>query len=970
MAFGVYFAHAVPMSLRHLRQGGLARRPSLTIPTVAGPLMIVALFSGCASSEGSTSSAPPDSSGGSSESASTHATASASSSEGEGSNTDTHTNTGQSGDGGIGNLDPVNKPGVSAPVAADWFRENTLSLRADLALPYRGQVLEAETLAKQLQGYDPGSLLRCAVSGDADYSAAIDSLGGVTWGYGVGLLEDLSKPRIVAGYQRPIYAAPQAGESGGGAAVEIVKPDIVAVTDAAALFYSDVHGLLLVSLEGATPLFKCAAQLPGQVDQFFFHEGHLVAMTRSQTGGESALLHFEVTGSELAFVEKVSLGQGKILDSRRFNDRLVFYTDLSLEAVPPPEPSPSDLPPEQGGVAPLYVPTNKHRALHVFTLGDKLEKEMYDTLIDTSVSEQQLFDTVTADTPSGTLVNESRWFGGNMWASDHYFVVTEQVTKTLVDHWVTDVYSVCTASHTTESPYQYCWTEYETRPNPDYVAPDNSGGDRSCNGTTLSDCLIQVARVSNKTIQVPVGRKCEERIRHDWYCDAYEQRTAEYPVYKYESSTQLYIYEYTDTGFVQVDTQVHEVDSSAIEDAAPTDEVEMVKTSTETFDLAVPGAVQTLYFQNGYLYVISNGILQAYAMGGGSIVRTATLPVVNDTLQSSLFTQEQLFLSDFGYSWSGGDHSTLRVVDLSNPAFPKVEASTHELPGGHRSILATSAGIFTVGSVQQFMDQQISAIKLGLFSNPYAEETAYLILGTDLTGTRLGAEQAQFFDTQEQRLLLPYSGAPGDYRQEWRVGVSHLEPGTIVTEGAVRVPENVERVRRLTQGEPTYLGFGQNSIEWLTPAEEEWKAEPVLEYLLPENVYRLTEDNDYVEFQRLGERCRLYFANSSDINQRETGTYSEEFVCAGRPQAYANTLLLPLGSVEFGPDHALRLLTADEVTAIQERIAARPICVLSEELVDNVYVDPTTLTQDATVTCMSPEEYHRIAQELANGTAP
>ena len=862
---------------------------------------------------------------------------------------------------------PVVEPGEPTAVGEEWLRENSLSLRSALPIPYQGQILHADVLAAQLAGYDPGSLLRCAVSDDAGYRQAIDALGGVTWGYGISLLEDQSKPQLRAGYQLPLpQAAPSAGDSGGGG-VEIEKPDVVAVTEAAALYYSKVHGLLVVSLEGDAPTFKCATQLPGWVNQFFFHDGHLVAMTKSHDGTQSALLHFQISGSDVQFVESVSLGNTNILDSRRFNDKLVFYTDMN-RAVPDPA-DPGQQPTVNPGagigqpdVAPwIGVPRNRDRALHVYRLGETLERETYDTLIDTSVSEEQLYEAVDAQTPPGTQVNESHWFGYNMWASDHYFVVTEQITKTLVDHWQTDVYNVCTDSHTDEVPYTYCWTEYETRPNPDYVEPDNSGGDRSCQGITLSDCLVQVARVSNKTIQVPVGSKCEERIDYRWYCDAYEQRTAEYPVYRYEDSTRLYIYEYTDAGFLQVDSQVHEIASAGLEDQPADAQVETVTASTETYDLAVPGAVQTLYFQNGYLYVISQGVLQVYAMGGGSLVRTATLPVVNETLQSSLFTSEQLFLSDFG--WSGGDHSTLRVVDLSNPAFPKIDGSTHELPGGHQSIIASEYGIFTVGSVQQFMGQTINALKLGLFSNPYAEETAYLIVGTDFSGAYLSTEEAQYFDAAAQRLVLPYSGQL-DSIQQFRVGLSHIEPGSIVSEGAVVVPEPADRVRRLPYEEASYLTFGQSSVEWLTPADAEWQRTPILEYLLPTSVYRVSEQDDYVEFQRLGQRCRLYFANASDINQRQNGVYSEEFECTGWPTAYANRLIFTTGSVEFNAEHEVRLLSEEEVTTTRELIAQRPVCVLSDELVDNTYVDPNSLPDDAVVTCMTQEEYWERSQEL------
>lgn len=958
--------------MKQLGAGGAPRRGS----RVAGSLLVLAFAAGCSGGGGQASAddAPdttgtePSSSTAPDDSATTGVTPVPSgTNDGVSSEPDADTSDdGQATTGDDTELpDPVVTSGEPTAVDDAWLKGNTLSLRSDLPLPYQGQALAADVLATQLAGYDPGSLLRCAVADDATYRAAIDSLGGVTWGYGVNLLEDQSKPRLLAGYQLPVpVAAPGAQEDGSG--VEIEKPDVVAVTESAALFYSNAHGLLLVDLQGETPTFKCATQLPGFASEFFFHDGHLVAMVRGLSGSESALMHFKVTGSELTFVEKVSLGNVSIFDSRRFNDKLVFYTDLHTEA-PPADPGSSGAAAPAPSADPWYGPETKNRALHVYRLGETLEREMFDTLIDTSQSEEQLFGSVDRDTELGSLIYESRWFGYNIWASDHYFVVTEQVNKTFLDSWRTDTYNICTQSHTVEYPYQRCWTEYETRPNPDYVEPDNSGGDRSCSGTTLSDCLIQVARVANKTIEVPVGQKCEEAIDTRWYCDAYEQRTVEYPIYHNEDSTRIYIYEYTEDGFVKVDTQVHEI-AAGLEDADPNAPVESVTTSTETFDLAVPGYVQTLYFQNGYLYVISQGVLQVYAMGGSSIVRTSTLSVVNDVLQSSLFTDEQLFLSDFGYQSGSGDFSTLKVVDLSNPAFPKVEGSTHQLPGGHSSILAVDEGIFTIGSVSEFQGQALNALKLGLFSNPYADETAYLILGTDLSGAWLGTPESFTFDGREQRLALPYYGQRllenQQYEIEYRVGMSHIEPGTIVSEGAVVVPEMVERVRRHPAEAASYLSFASSSIEWLTPADDEWQTQPVLEYLLPSSVYRLNEDNDYVEFQRLGKRCRLYFANSSDINQRETGTYSDEFTCSGWPTAYANKLVMQSGSVEFGADHSIRLLSEDEVAELQTLISERPVCVLSEELVANTYVDPNALPENAEVTCMSPEVYRQRSEEL------
>jgi len=872
--------------------------------------------------------------------------------------------------------DPVHMD-QQTPTAADksFLLTSTVSERVGLPLPKANPMLAAERLAQQLAGYDPGSLLRCELGGQAAYASAIDSLGGVRWGYSVTALEDLSKPRFQSGFPSArSYAGAPASNAGDASAapVEIVLPDIVAVTDSAALFYSAVHGLMLVDLTSGQPQFKCATQLPGNVGQFFYRDGHLVAMTQAPGTGRSALLHFRIDGTQLRFVESVDLGKVNILDSRRFNDELVFYTDLRFDSVTVVPPAPAGMIPiNSGATAPARAaaPT-QHRSLRVFQLGETLQEKMHDTLLDTSEPQEQLATKVTRDTPVDTQVSEAQRFGQSMWASDHYFVVTEDITKTFVSGWASYTYTVCTDGHTVETPYTSCQTRYETRPNPDYTPPDNSGGDRSCQGATLSDCLQAVARVSNPTIQVPVGISCEERKRSDWVCDASAQVTTEYPTFRTDESTRLYIYEYGDAGFVRVDSSVHEITNQGLEATSPDAALPNLTTSAEAFDLAVPGAVQTLYFQNGFLYVISQGVLQVYAMGGSSIVRTSTLPVVNETLQSSLFSSDRLYLSDFGYGGSG-DHSTLRVVNLSNPAFPSVEASTYSLPGGHRSILASDYGIFTIGSVQQFGGPPFNAIKLGLFSDPFVDERAYLILATDLSYASLGDERTQLFNAAQQRTLLPYFGYDQQQHQIARIGISRLEPDQIASEGAVVVPEPVQRVRPVPGPAESYLSFASSSIEWLTPKEREWQSSPVLEYFLPAAVYRLNDQDDYVEVQRLGNRCRLFFANASQINQRSDGPYSEPFDCfGGGPMAYDQRLLFSDTGVEFDANaRSIRLLSEDELAETRARIAERPTCMLSLDFVDDASVNYDNVLNARSVLCLSPTEYQTRLQQRSSPTS-
>jgi hypothetical protein len=878
---------------------------------------------------------------------------------------------GASGAGGTSSLPEVN------PEDPEFFATSTVAQRVSLSLPAPGTLLAAGTLAEQLSGYDPASLLRCALPEQAGFDAAIDALGGVAWGHRIAVLEDQSQPSLRGSFEVFVYP-PAAAAPPSEPSVEIVKPDIVAVTDRAALFYSRIHGLLLVDISTGTPTFQCALSLPGQVDQFFFHDGQLVVMSRSSNGGNSQLLHFRVNGTQLEFREALNLGQVRIFDSRRFNDKLVFYTDLQLGAAGA-APAPTSGAPG-AGLAPTPVggaEPPSHRALWVFRLGDTLERESYDTLIDTTPSQALAGEQLSRDLPIDSLVSDSRRFGHNMYASDRYFVVTEETVKTYLAGWRAYTYDVCTQGHTRESTYEHCWTEFETRPNPDYVPPDNSGGDRGCQGVTLSDCLVAVAKVANETIQVPVGQRCEPRTYSEFVCDARETRSVENPDLRYEQSTALAIYEYTEAGFVRLEPSVREITTPGLAATDPSAVVPALTASAEAFDLSVRGSVQSLHFRDGMLYVISEGVLQVYAMGGHSLVRTATLPVVNDSLQSTLFGGERLYLSDFNWT-SGGDVSTLRVVNLANPAFPSVEASTHQLPGGHRSILASNHGIFTIGAVSAFNGENVNRIKLGLFSDPFVEERAYLILGADFRWAALAQEESQLFDATEQRALVPYAGHDRDEHLVFRLGVSRVEADRIVSEGAVVLPEEAQRVRASVAATPSYLSFSANSIEWLEPKEGEWRATPVLEYFEPTAVYRLNEANDYVEVQTLGNRCRLYFANQSDINRRSPERHSEPFDCFGLATgAYRNTLVFPGAAVEFDASaRSLRMLDADETAEIRRRIAERRICVLDPTRVASIGfgVAPPLSYEDLvlaelegeppSVLCMSPTEYDERLEEL------
>jgi hypothetical protein len=744
----------------------------------------------------------------------------------------------------------------------------------------------------------------------------------------------------------------------GGSGVEIAEADIVGVSDTSALFISKQHGLLMTDLSGDQATFRCAAKLPGEVDQFYLHGDRLVVIVQDAARQTGHLLHFSVANDELAFVEVVDLGRSRVLDSRRFNDRLVIYTDLRLE---------DDDSPAYGDYYDYYYPPpNQNRVLRVYDWGDRLTEELTETHIDDSPTEEYLSRAdLDRNTPAGTVLAQSSRMSHDMWASDHYFVVTEEQTDTVLRGWETRHYSVCVEGHSEPYSYRSCTTQYETRPNPAYVPPDNSGGDRSCSGTTLESCIRKVASESAETIQVPVGTTCQMVESSRYVCDRSEYQSYTYPVYEYETYSRLHIYEYTDAGFIRFSDEVTDVDAANLATTDLDATIDTLALAEEAAELKVSGSVQAVQFQNGYLYVISEGRLQTYALASNSLLRTADLQVAGDRIQTTRFTPDKLYLSDGDY-WSGsGENSVLRVIDLANAAFPVQSSQDRRLPGSHQLILPTLSGILTTGFVNQFEGNAVNLIKVGLFEDPSTVELSYLFLGTDLDYPHSGQNEASYFDGQVERLFWPYSGndlETGVWRN--RVGVSHIAGTEIVSEGAVDLPQLPERIRpRLTTAE--VLTFADSSLNSLSQQGAEWAATPVFEYFTPVAVYRLNDDEDYVEVLNLGNRCKLHFSRVDALNDRTEESTTEAFLCTGSNLvAYEQNLLWndQLG-VRFELDGTFEQLSADVAADLWEKAQTRDVCLFSEEVATSTgsnTVDPLDPPPFDTLFCVTHEEYQTL----------
>ena len=119
--------------------------------------------------------------------------------------------------------------------------------------------------------------------------------------------------------------------------------------------------------------------------------------------------------------------------------------------------------------------------------------------------------------------------------------------------------------------------------------------------------------------------------------------------------------------------------------------------------------------------------------------------------------------------------------------------------------------------------------------------------------------------------------------------------------------------------------------------------------------------------QRLGNRCKVFLSNASDINQRDGGIVSEPFGCSdGGIRAYAQTLLFADGAVQWDDQGAIRALTEAERTAIEGRIAERETCLLSTEHVDNIAIDYTEDYERSDFTCVGPDAFRMLLEKAGS----
>ena len=805
---------------------------------------------------------------------------------------------GSAGNGSGGNagarVDAGSIDGTVAPPSS--LAAYTLSYRSQVRVPASGAILSYDDFAAQVSRLDPLAAMRCPVSNDAEFQTAVNALGGINWTHPVDILKDLSQPPLYRGHLPPPFNYPAtagAADSGRSASPTIVRPDLIGYQDSTAIFLSQRHGLLAVNTAGDKPVLSCALKLPGQPKYFFYQGNEIVLLVNGTTSGssayEAALLRFSVSATGFAFLDAVMLDNQQIQDARLFDSTLVIYATL----YSPPASANAD-----GGVVvvPVTGTPGSASTVGVTTTGVKVTVVKWGAQLSLSWQEELLDDHVASDPlagkdlatavqqlTAGQVVATYKSYKPFISASDRYFVVSRNVSKTVFTGTQSQTYSYCTAYHPgPDHSVTYCYPNYEQRPNPDYKDPQSTKGDYPCNGKSLLDCIQEAAPLVSKYIYVRVGETCNTYTYHDYVCDRTESRTVSYPMYRTDQSTQFVVWRYDNGDFVKLDQQLFQM-------ASPGTTTGSVPSLTFTgAPLEVSGTIDSkgdLQFQQGHFYVLTNQgqVLHTLLIAGNSI---AELGAQNTPRQggaysysgshSTLFSDTRMMVSRAYYDSSAPkgitNWSDVIMMDMSAPSFPS-QLNHFVMPGSSVQLILASAGILGPGTVNFTYSNVVRNLeKITLFSQDNANELDNVLLGTefnaDFTQTWFDStdDQRIRLDWDSQRMFMPYAGYLNSPQTSFnpaahRLNITAVGVGTgLDSEMTFDLIEDIVRTVSIDSS-PTAgraLAFGDSSIYAINQGSQGWSRDVLEEFATPFAVYRINDTGDiHARIDRIGARCRI-----------------------------------------------------------------------------------------------------------------
>jgi hypothetical protein len=570
----------------------------------------------------------------------------------------------------------------------------------------------------------------------------------------------------------------------------------------------------------------------------------------------------------------------------------------------------------------------------------------------------------------GQVVATYRSYKPFISASDSYFVVSRDVSKTVFTGTQSQTYSYCTASHAgPDHSVQYCYPKYEQRANPDYKDPQSTKGDYPCNGKSLLDCIQEAAPLISKYIYVRVGETCNTYTYHDYICDSTETKTVSYPTYRTDSATQFVVYRYTNGDFVKLDQQLFQM-------ASPGTTTGSVPSLTFTgAPLEVSGSIDSkgdLQFQQGHFYVLTNQGQQLHTLliAGNSI---AELGLQNTPRQgggysysgthATLFSDTRMMVSRAYYDSSAPKGiytwSDVIMMDMTAPSFP-TQINQFGMPGSSDQLILAATGILGPGTVNfTSSGVQRNLQKITLFSQDKANEVDNILLGTEFNAsfvqTWLGVadDQRIRLDWDSQRLFLPYSGyhqAPqGPFNPAThRLNITAVGVGTgLSSEMTFDLAEDIVRTVSIDSS-PTAghaLAFGDSSIYALGQDTQGWSVDALEEYATPFAVYRINDSGDvHARIDRLGARCKISTFSGSLKAFAPTALATGPVIdCpeSGSPMAIGLDVVFSSASTGWSLSQdglSIAALTADQVTEALTHVRNDQYCALDGSKNDGTLV--------------------------------
>ncbi len=669
---------------------------------------------------------------------------------------------------------------------------------------------------QKMLALDPIGQQRCDFPQDETFNEVADALGGFSKPYGIPMARNEALAHFYTG-KIPQNWNNYAEDA---ASVTIERGDLMGKHNGRAFYLAKPHGLMAVSInseDSSLSEVSCVFSLPGKPLNFYMDQDKIILVINSLgSKHNAAIITLKWQAGKFQFEDALLLSKASVKDSRRFNNSLVLMGNYYLNQA---ETAMNDN--SQGTIPPPYFrPIN-----HLSNVA----------LSNLSLAWQETFN-----------ADEHSYYNSFLSATDEYLILssnTREQVGTKTGH-----YSYC-KTYGAPVSYESCSIKWKKVANPDYVAPNLTGGILAC-GSDLMACLGQQGPKLSPFIYQPDGQHCQTFTRTS--CSAYEYKTYQRAIY--QNYTDFRIYRYVSGDFIRLDETM-----SVLED----NELKLSE-----HKIRIEGRVQGheyLQFQSGFFYALSTeGVLTTFTIQGNSIIATASLPGLenNSNITSVEFSQDYILIGK-----SGG----FQAVSLSHPQSPQLSGFI-SAPGQLNQLIFDENYILGFGSISLDIGggETNSFEKISLFSLfDGASEVDNYLVGSDLPNTYSRAhydDQAYQYDQDLNRLFLPlysYGWMPDKgYVDKNRLAIVDRDQGLLTTPEVLDFPENLERI--LSMDENHALAFSKSYIHQLNK-QGSWQKSQLQKLSIPNKVYSIPESDYWLVYQKNEQGIEIYSNKKDDL---------------------------------------------------------------------------------------------------------